>query len=108
MGICKWESIRQRTVHQETTMAKAGTLPESCFHQELKPTDANEDTECNSDDRGKNENENLEYDTDNSLEDCLDNFDEEVKISKEPSFLVGRTSRFGRAVKCNSRFFLRY
>ena len=27
-------AVRQRTVRQETTMAKAGTLPESCYHQE--------------------------------------------------------------------------
>ena len=98
----------KRTVHQETTMAKTGTLPESFYHQELKPTDANEDVEWNSDDLGNNENENLEYDTDDSLEDCLDNLDEEVEISKKANFLVGRTSRFGRAVKFNSKFFWTY
>ena len=86
-------------------MSKAGTLPESSYHQELKATDANEDIECNSNDPGNNENENLEYDRDGSLEDCLDNFDEEVEISKEATFLVSRTSRFGRAVKVNSNFF---
>ena len=63
-------------------MARERTLPESCYHQELKPTDANEDTECNSDGPGNNENEHLEYDTDDRLEDCLDNFDEEHDISK--------------------------
>ena len=64
------KALRKRTEHQETTMAKAGTLPESCYHQELKHTDANEGNECNSDDPGNNENENLEYETDDSLEDC--------------------------------------
>ena len=44
------QAVRQSTVRQETTMAKVGTLPESCYHQELKPTDANEDIESNSDD----------------------------------------------------------
>ena len=41
---------------QEATMAKAGTLPESFYHQELKPTDANEDIKCNFDDPGTNKN----------------------------------------------------
>ena len=99
------KAVRQRTVGQETAMAKAGTLTESSYHQELKPADSNEDIECKSDDPGNNENENLEYDTDNSLEYCLSNFDEDIKISKEATFLVGRTSRFGRAVKFNSKFF---
>ena len=98
------KAVRQRTVRQETTMAKAGTLTESCYHQQLKP----ENIECNSDDPGNNENENLAYDTDNSLEGCLENFDEEVKISKETTFFAGRTSRFGRAVRFNSQFFKMY
>ena len=75
-----------------------------CYRQELKSTDANQDTECNSDDPGKNKNENLDYDTDDTLEDCLDNFDEEVEISKEGTFLVGKTSKFGIAVKFNRKF----
>ena len=50
------KAVRQRTVRQETTMAEAGTLPESFYHQKLKITDANEDIECNSDDPGNNEN----------------------------------------------------
>ena len=41
-------------------MAKGATLPESFYHQELKPTDANEDVECYSDDPGNNEFEILE------------------------------------------------
>ena len=103
-GYVNGKALRQRTVRQETTMAKAGTLPESFYQQELKTTDANEDIEYNSDDPGNNENENLEYDTDDSLENCLDNFNEEVEISKEATFLVGRTSRFGRAIKFNNNF----
>ena len=75
----------------ETTMETAGPLPESCYHQELKPTDSNEDIECNYDDPGNNENENLEYDTDDSLEDCLYNFNEEVEIYfKKSNFLGGQ------------------
>ena len=105
----QWASVngkaaRQRTVRQETTMAKAGTLTESCYPQELKL----EDIECNSDEPGNNENGNLEHDRDGSLEGCLENFDEEVEISKETTFLAGRTSRLGRAVKFNSQFFKMY
>ena len=49
------------------------------------------------DDPGNKEIENLEYDTGDSLDnDCLGNFDEEVEISKEATFLEGRTSKFGR------------
>ena len=37
------KALKQRTVPQETTIAEAGTLTESCYHQELNPTDASED-----------------------------------------------------------------
>ena len=50
------KAVRQRTVRQEETMAKAGTLPESCYHQELKPTYINEDITCNFDDPETNKN----------------------------------------------------
>ena len=102
MGICKWEGRKTKNCAPRNNYSKSWY---SFYHQELKPTDANEDIECNSDDPGNNENENLEYDTDDSLEECLDNFDKEVEISKEATFLVGRTSRFGRAVKFNSKIF---
>ena len=40
----EWSSIngavvRQRSVRQETTMAKAGTLPEAYYHEDLLPAD---------------------------------------------------------------------
>ena len=44
MDICKWESSKTKNCAKKKTMAKAGTLPESFYHQELKPTDSNEDT----------------------------------------------------------------
>ena len=76
-------AVRQRLVHQETTMAKAGALPESFYHQKLKPTDANENVECYSDDPENNEIENLEYDSDDSLDnDCLKNYDKEFEFQK--------------------------
>ena len=46
------KAVRKRTVHQETTITKAGALLESCYRQELK---SNEEIECNSDDPGNNE-----------------------------------------------------
>ena len=45
----EWASANDKAVKQrikETTMAKTGTPRESWYHQELKPTDTNEDTEC--------------------------------------------------------------
>ena len=49
------KAVRKRTVHQETTITKAGALLESFYRQELKSTDANEEIECNSDDPENNE-----------------------------------------------------
>ena len=102
MGICKWERIKIKDFEPRNNYGKSWYSSRVLLSSGTKTPDANEDIECNFDDPGNNENENWEYVTNDSLEECLDNFDEEVENSKEATFLVGRTSRFGRAVKFNS------
>ena len=79
-------------------MTNSGTTPESCYHQELKPSDFNEDRKPNSDDTGDSKNYNdgkFKY----GAEDSLDNDSEEAEIAKKTMFLIDTTSRFSRAVK---------
>ena len=95
-------AVREINVHQET-MTNSGTTPESCYHQELKPSDVNEDGKPNSDDPGDGKNYNngkFEY----GAEDSLDNDSEEAETAKKTMFLIDTTSRFRRAVK---HFFLK-
>ena len=49
------------------------------------------------------ENDILEYDFE---EDILDpDIDKDTEIANEATFLIGSTTRFGRAIKFNSKFF---
>ena len=74
----EWSSIngavvRQRSVRQETTMAKAGTLPEACYHEDLLPADGASHEQIDEHDYQRVQQyhaevyeEPLEYDTDTS------------------------------------------
>ena len=51
------KAARERTVRQEA-MTNSNTMPELCYHRELKPTDVKEDGKTNSDDPGGGKNYN--------------------------------------------------
>ena len=114
------KAVRQRTVRQETTMFKAGTLPLNMYATSVaqnekvtfqtRPSDAPVDVDQNeqqedaaemsregSRDTGDCEQES-EYDTDSDIEDQVDNED-------EMTFLRAVTTRSGRMVKVTSKFF---
>ena len=94
-------AVRQRSVHQETTMSKAGTLPSACYETNL-PEDSSGESQ--------DEDENIEFDTDESVEndgvedDTRTNSYDEPQLSPEALFLIGRRSRFGRIIRFNGRF----
>ena len=115
-------AVRQRTVRQETTMAKHGTLPEFMYQRRClisdKPVALSPLPSGQIREDGVlvhlNEEEN-----DDEIEDEFDpNSDEEVEgeeadggdslfqgeIGSSATFLLGVRSRFGRAVRFNNRF----
>ena len=95
-------AFRQRTVRQETTMARAGTLPDFLYEKDIVPGESVDLTG----DVGLPD----EYDTSSSAEEkeTEDQVGEgSVRVATldgEANFLLGRVSAFGRAVRFNSRF----
>ena len=87
-------------------MARTGTLPEVCYHEELRPSvskgcngvidSEQESMESDTD----NTDEVLKYDTDVDEQEIIQN-----KIGNEATFLLGANSRFGLSIKFNRKFF---
>ena len=94
-------AVRQRTVRQETTMARAGTLPSFLYQREIMPgesVDLTGEVHRSEDEDG--------YETCSSAEEEMDEEDDSQSVStldREANFLLGRVSTFGRAVRFNSR-----
>ena len=100
-------AVRQRTVRQETTMAKHGTLPEFMYQRNRinsdQPVDLVSDEECKEQEEDwEQEDQIIEYDEE---ETCLEAITE-VEISSSATFLVGATSRFGRSVRVSNRLLM--
>ena len=109
-------AVRQRTVRQETTMAKHGTLPEFIYQRQCVTSDKPITFALGQDDERL---DNAEV-NDEEIEDDFDSSsDEEVadedgnggdsflqgEIGSSATFLFGARSRFGRVVRINNRFF---
>lgn len=95
-------AVRQRTVRQETTMARAGTLANFLCQREIVPGESVDligDVHRSEDEEG--------YETCSSAEEEeIEEEDESQSVStldREANFLLGRVSTFGRAVWFNSR-----
>lgn len=115
-------AVRQRTVRQETTMAKHGTLPEFMYQRRCVISD--KPVALTSLPSGQITEESMlvhlnEEVNDEEITDEFDpNSDEEVEgeeavggdslfqgeIGSSATFLLGARSRFGRAVRFNNRF----
>lgn len=117
-------SVRQRTVRQETTMCRAGALPDCLYQRQVQPgkpviiDSLGKDSEAENQEERVEEEEKIggvkvdEYDT-RSDEDGNDEVQEEVEeerknsvgtLELEANFLLGITvSRFGRAIRFNNR-----
>ena len=107
-------AVCQRSVKQETTMARAGTLPSYLYQREIQPgepvslerSDLEEQQEKDEEEDGM-----LEYDSPRSDEESA--HDETAcdvggipSLEREANFLFGRVSRFGRSIHFNSRILL--
>ena len=94
-------AVRQRTVRQETTMARAGTLPSFLYQREIIPGESVDLTgEVHRSEDGDG------YETCSSAEEEIDEVDDSQAVStldREANFLLGRVSTFRRAVRFNSR-----
>ena len=102
---------------QETTMARAGTLPENAYCEELTPTSLNQGTNTNEQsvenelnkwevDIEESEDEIPKYESESDVEaTCGDENDEGHvdSMTNVATFLVGTSSRFGRSVKLNQK-----
>ena len=126
-------AVRQRTVRQETTMAKMGTLPHYLYTQDTQEiarsivpyyNQHKENSEHNRNQQNVSPGENhegltndqkeLETEVEHQEVEEIDEFSEESDTEEENSgladlddaaiFLVGRASRFGRAIKINNKY----
>ena len=128
MGLCHVNAygaaVRQRTVRQETTMAKHGTLPEFIYQRQCVASDepVTLTTFVSEQAEGPEENRTFllnEKENDDEIADEFDSSsDEEVEagdaeggnsllqgeIGSSATFLLGAQSRFGRVVRFNNRF----
>ena len=103
--------VRQRSCRQETTMARAGTLPENAYFEELIPQQQdvieNVGTADLADNVDSEIDEVLEYESDseNDVSSDEENVNTNIEtITNVTTFLVGHSSRYGRAVKFNKRY----
>ena len=102
--------VRQRSGRQETTMARAGTLPENAYHEELTPIVAQMEKPTVKETVAINEeDEKIQYSSESDVEDSLSSDDETeyetTNLSREITFAVGTVSRYGRAVRVNLKHF---
>ena len=92
-------------------MARAGTLPENAYFEELRPQQQdvmeNVGTTDLTDDVNSEIDEVLQYESDSENDASSDeeymNANVET-IANVTTFLVGHSSRYGRAVKFNKRY----
>lgn len=110
-------AVRQRSVRQETTMARAGTLPSYLYQREVRPGESVSlerfgEQRRNEAEEADEEDGILEYDSSSSedLDDESTNneeADDDVggipSLDREATFLLGTVSSFGRTVRFNSR-----
>ena len=117
-------------MHQETTMAEAGTSPEFCYMSyatqshgpveidsvEKPPNTSDQESACDNQQAGTADQQD-EYESSSSDEEFEDNTHESSSesdidetsheaesLDSQNLFLVSRVSRFGRAVRISSRF----
>ena len=109
----------QRSVRQETTKARAGTLPSNLYQREVRPgelvsLERSWEQRRNEAEEADDEEGILEYDSstsenldDESFSTNNDEADDDVggipSLDREATFLPGTVSRFGRTVRFNSR-----
>ena len=110
--------VQQQSCRQETTMARAGTLPENAYFEELTPISSNQGTNTNGqsveeelnegkDDVEESEDEIPEYESESDAEATSGEENDEGhldSVTNVATFLVSTSSRFVRSIKLNKKF----
>lgn len=112
-------AVRQRTVRQETTMARHGTLPEYMYQRQCEisenPASIAFEEEVNVGEAAAENELQLEEDEADEFDESSDEEVEDVKdggedtrlvqgeIGSSATFLLGARTRFGRVVRFNNR-----
>ena len=107
--------VSQLSNRQSYTKAKAGTLPHSCYDNEFVGESAqldigNGQLAINSTEEKESKDEMSNEEEEYSDDDSRSSDNEELvhgvtSLSREATFLVGRTTRFGRSVRINASLF---
>ena len=88
-------------------MDRAGTLPENSYFEELRPStteSANDIDEGNQVEEEEEQDKIPEYHTDSGAENSEDGTVTVTLVSKETTFLVGTSIRYGRSVTFNKKY----
>ena len=104
-------AVRQRTVRQETTMARHGTLPEFMHQRQCEKPISNAFDAQVSTVEAVTENEMVKEAEDEFVESSNEEVDDDPEVStlvqgeigSSATFLLGARTRFGRAVRFNNR-----
>ncbi|KAJ7381386.1 hypothetical protein OS493_001520 [Desmophyllum pertusum] len=113
-----WAAARQRTVRQETTMARHGTLPEFMYQRQYEISE--EPVSIAFDEQGNAADVATENESEEDEEDGSDEFDEssdeevvedgrgdttliQGEIGSSATFLLGARTRNGRVIRFNNR-----
>ena len=103
---------------QETTMARAGALPENAYFEELTPISSNQGTNTNEqsvevelnegkDNVEESEDEIPEYESESDVEATSGEENDEGhldSVTNLATFFAGTSSRFGRSIKLNKKY----
>ena len=107
-------AVRQRSVKQETTMARAETLPSYLYQREIQPgepvslerSDLEEQQEKDEEEDGMLEYDSPSNDEESAYDEAACDVGEISSLEGEANFLFGRVSRFGRSIRFKSRILL--
>ena len=100
---CDGRVVHQRSVRQETIMAKVGTLPEAAYHIESQSTSDQSDDIDDEIEREKDELNEYETEDDELSEDDAVSEFQTSEVGREANFIFGHRSRYGRVVRLNNR-----
>ena len=87
-------------------MARAGTLPENAYFEELTPISSNQDTNTNEQSVEEELNEGeIETEYESEATSGEENYEGHMDSMKNvATFLIGTSSRFGRGIKLNKKY----
>ena len=97
-------SVRQRTVIQDTTMAKAGTLPSYMYQHQIPAEERVAFLDGVFEDGVQSEYDSSSEEEMDEGDEVTDDVDDIDHVGTEAKFLIGTTSRFGWMIRYNNNF----